>query len=372
MQANESPKYRQFIEDRDRALEELHTKAQLEISDVLRGAFQKALHTVSHNYSAFAANGFQSYQKQGLILQINNVLRSQFLTTSFEIFGLAIKLRTNAFTLSFAGEVEAIARTLDQGLVAYLSGQDFTKKIEQPAPSGGHLLDRIQLYLDRIERRILDAVQLSSVLEEWPQEALERAHSALPKTKKILRPKRILKKPILEAVRNKEADDDTAIKLGVRKSSFLIDETEWQSILDDYKKEFVPKWRGPDEVIGKFKDEEGLTKEWYAWELEQELTQDFVQQVRDGQVQAAKDNGIKDFVWIAVIDDKTDECCSWRDGLTTSEIEHQLRTTRKDDECRASVPPAHFNCRCTLAPILDGAPESPPSNIGDFEEWLNQ
>jgi SPP1 gp7 family putative phage head morphogenesis protein len=373
-QANASPRYKSFIEDRDKALERLHTKAQLEMSDVLRGTFQKVMHSVSHFYRSYTDQGFQTYHSQGLIKQVDHGISSEFLSSSLKLFEIVVRLRRHAFMLSFAGEAEAMARATDGKMTAYLSRQDFDSKVEEPSPGGGHMLEKIQLYMDRVKRRILDAVQMSAVLDEWPQEALLRVQRSLPKTKRLIQPPRILKKPVLEAVRNREADDGgLGVTLGItkKKSEFLIDPQEWDEMRDEYLKDFVPSWRGPESVIGVFKDEDDLKKEWYAWELEQEITQDFVQQVRDGQVQAAKDNGVKDFIWIAIIDDKTDECCSWRDGLTSEQIEAELKTKRKDDECQAIVPPAHFNCRCTLAPILEGMPETPPSNIGEFEEWLN-
>jgi len=81
--------------------------------------------------------------------------------------------------------------------------------------------------------------------------------------------------------------------------------------------------------------------------------------------------GVKDLNWIAVIDDRTDDCCLWRDGLTTMEIEDELNGNHADDDCDATTPPAHFNCRCRLAPVTDDLPDVPASNQIDFEEWLD-
>jgi len=148
----------------------------------------------------------------------------------------------------------------------------------------------------------------------------------------------------------------------------FMDEELWNQLLEEYLTDYVPQYREPkmifDVEVG------GDTEEWYGWEIEQYVTHDFVDRVRKGQDEAAKQNGITDFMWIAVIDDKTDECCAWRDGLTSAQIEAKL-PQHKDDDCDAIVPPAHFNCRCTVAPMLDTMTDEPTVNVTEFEEWLN-
>jgi len=114
---------------------------------------------------------------------------------------------------------------------------------------------------------------------------------------------------------------------------------------------------------------------WYVWEFERDLTNEFVKSVRTGQIAAANENGITDFVWIAVIDSKTDECCQWRDGLLISEIRERLGDHRDEDEaCNIEgdnlTPPIHFNCRCTLAPAAENIPDKPDTGAKSFDEWL--
>ena len=52
------------------------------------------------------------------------------------------------------------------------------------------------------------------------------------------------------------------------------------------------------------------------------------------------------------------------DGKTITEIEAMT-----DGE--QSTPPFHFNCRCTMAPMLDNMPELEQSNEEEFQAWLN-
>ena len=90
---------------------------------------------------------------------------------------------------------------------------------------------------------------------------------------------------------------------------------------------------------------------------------------------AAQENGITDFVWIAVVDDKTDLCCLWRDGLLTSEIQAKLSEHADDDAgCDLGgdglVPPLHFNCRCSIAPATDAVPKKPDVDYQSFDQWL--
>lgn len=76
---------------------------------------------------------------------------------------------------------------------------------------------------------------------------------------------------------------------------------------------------------------------------------------------AAKEMGIKDFVWIAILDDRTDECCWERSGKLTSEIEEMLASGKLDrDLCEAITPPAHPNCRCSLGPVSNIDPVEGP------------
>ena len=115
------------------------------------------------------------------------------------------------------------------------------------------------------------------------------------------------------------------------------------------------------------------TKTRYSWEVEQDLVYDFVKSVRKGEIDAAKENGYNEFVWIAIVDKRTDVCCLWRDGLTTKEIEKQLKGRSKKERCNDAVtPPAHPNCRCRLAPVTDALPSKPIKDLGDFETWLKK
>jgi hypothetical protein len=129
--------------------------------------------------------------------------------------------------------------------------------------------------------------------------------------------------------------------------------------------------RGPDDQTLFYDVTTGEEKERYTWEVEQELTEDFVQSVRSGEQEAAKAQGINDFMWIAILDKATDECCALRDGHSSSEIEDMLDQGKLDSEdCDAIVAPGHFNCRCQSAPMTDDLPERVEIDYGSFDDWL--
>lgn len=295
------------------------------------------------------------------------------------------RMRVSTYTLASAGESEAIARTLGKPVATRVDQDTLIQAMAKDSPSGGKLRDKIEFFFNRIKHKVFVAMEHAVVLDDTVEEARARVEQVFPKAYRVKRPARELK-----AIKFKEADapdwlkqarqdyavdfmpnlgpqdialtDSTSLAVGV------IDDGAWSQVVDDYKREYVPFGRGTQDFT---RDE--LGSERFDWEIEKEATQDFVDQVRAGQVQAAKENGINDFMWIAVIDDKTDECCAWRDGLTTSEIEEQLKSgAHEDDACDGAItPPGHFNCRCALAPVTADMPEATPPDFGEFETWMN-
>ena len=367
-----SPRYRGFIPGRDRALDELHIKAQQQVTDVLRETLTKVLAYVDAYYSRMAGSNWDLVTVKMGIGELDQLIDGEFIIATMKIKDVINRLRRNAFTLAYTGETEAIARSIGQNLTNNLDQAKVKATEEIEMPSGGDVFGRIDLALSKIRREIMNIVQRSAINGEELADMKKKLVQKLPAIKSIKRPPKILKKPVQKEAAFQEADDDTKPK-PIQPFNFAIDqvdEQEWEDLLNSYKSEFVPQWRDPTFEYRVTTPGTNEKDTIYGWELEEEITQDFVYQVRLGQIDAAKDQGIEEFVWIAVIDGKTDECCKWRDGLTTSEIEKQLKGPRSGDKCTAIVPPAHFNCRCTLAPITKDFPEKPPSGIGEFEEWL--
>lgn len=361
--ASESKAYLKFIAERDHALETLYVRANEEINDLLRRALQRALEIVSYRYSQMPAEDMLTLKGRRNTEAIDHDIAIEFNLAARHMALVAQELNQQAFTLSLVGEAEAIGRALKQPAKYAVKTKDVQDLSVEDA-QGESIEGRMALAMARIRRDVMDAVELSRVKQENTQEAIERVKSVLPKPRTVKRPKKKLAK-VTEA--NSSGPDPFSFG--------FVDDALWQKIVDAYLDAYVPKWRGPESVFDV--TTEGLTEEWYAWEVEQYLANEFVSKVRAGQDTAAKENGVVDMQWIAVVDDKTDECCLWRDGLTSKEIEQELKSGKhKDDECDSIVPPAHFNCRCTMAPVLDvqlvGEEfEKPASNAEEFETWLN-
>lgn len=358
---SKSPRYRQFIHDRDRALEELHLKVQVEVSNSVAYFLNRVMESIAAHY--------ENMRQAPLSIQNNFIrqLRQNWDTmaelASHDITGTVAKLRKAAYLLAHTGEAEAIARSTGLAMKTNVQAARLDRIAKEEASSGGALMSRVQYYFAGLLNDVEHALRLSMIQTDAWEDAKARIFRQLPERRAVKTLSRILRKvPIKEA--------NTPIKSDISMLTGFIDEDAWEDLVDLYKADFVPQLRGPKDRLDFPVTTAKTEKIIYTWELEKEITQDFVEQVRAGQVEAAVENGINDFVWIAILDDRTDECCVWRDGLTSSEIEAELKKSHKDDECDAIVPPAHFNCRCTLAPAVEGLPDQPPSNIGEFNEWL--
>lgn len=357
----DSPAYRSFVDERDRALEQIHRNAQLEISDHLRGALRRTLEIISYQYSQIPGDFFFTQTAIHIMGQIEYAIKNDMQHAAFKIIQSFKKMKRSTYLLAYTGEAEAIARVMVDGIDLTVNKDELDARTHSKTARNEELDARVWLALERITRDIIDALETAKVMEEPLLDCIDRVKKSFPKEKFLKQPRRILR-PI------KEAEFEHA-KGAAKVSQGIIDGDEWQKMLGDYKTEYVPYTRSIDAPLGASAQEyEGM----YVWEVEQELTNEFVNEVRQGENAAASKNGFTDFVWISVIDAATDECCLWRDGLLVSEIEAQLNSEHADDECEGIVPPVHINCRCRLAPATDEIPDKPSGHIGDFESWLDE
>lgn len=368
---NESPRYRKFINQRDQALEKIYRDSQVEISDLLRLYLKRILDLAHIKYSLIPNHNFFSSFSKNEVKHIQHSIEQMFHELAQLIYPIYIRTRIISYTLAHVGEVEAIGRSLGKPQEAKITNDVIHSVVSEESPFGGNVYSRIHLYLNRLARDMVDQIELSRVLEEPVDQMLKRLMKVFPKPIFYKQPPRILK-PIKEAKKigpdGSEVDEYDLGDLGF--ASGIISDDVWNQVVEQYKKDYVPKYRGEEYSFDIQKPDEPDLTEYFDWEIEKEMNEDFVSQVRSGQIDAANENGIKDFTWISIIDKKTDDCCFKRNGLSSSEIENKLDGEWKDDECQATVPPAHPNCRCTLAPLTDDIPTETPPDFGDFEEWL--
>jgi SPP1 gp7 family putative phage head morphogenesis protein len=334
------------------------------VSAITHEAVRYIRDLAASRYPRLKLHGIYSPQGREISKGIEAELSRTLHMAALQITEQIKRLRRGSYLLTYSSEAEAIGQATGKS-TKYTLGKDRIQMVQaRPSFSGGSIDDRVQMVMNRLLRKVMNVIELSAINEDEIDVMAERLERALPKVKAVPTEQRNLSlgKKLQEADRDRGPD----------MSFGLIDDETWEEWVDDYKAEYVPSWRGPENAYDVRTPSGADTRtEIYAWEMEQEITQDFVYQVRQGQIEAAKENGIQDYVWIAIVDNRTDDCCLWRDGLTTKEIEKILKTERSDDDCQAIVPPAHFNCRCVLAPMVEEMPERPESNIKDFEDWLN-
>jgi len=284
-------------------------------------------------------------------------------SSASELYSLVLNIRKTTFTLANLAESEAMGRALGKSQKHVLTGTKVDKILSHPSPRGGQMHSRIEWQLARLKGRLLDGFHLSMVQEEALPEMLDRIDKIFPKASKAIRPKKVLK--------HAEADEKSRFTIGNFGTTGYLDEEAWNQVVHDYLADEIP-FPTFGRTMQDYQIEDNVR--FYDWEIEQEITQDFVYRVRDGQVDAANTNGIEDFAWIAILDKNTcDDCCAPRNGLSSSEIESALENGDLDsDACEAIVPPAHINCRCIPAPMTMDMPDAVPVYQGSFEDWMNE
>lgn len=353
--ASSFPAYRNFVTERDRALEKILHDAQLEQSDILRGALFEITRVIAA----------ELIKPQPRLASIQPAIQYWLGAVAAPFVDIVQDTRRRAFVLSAVGEGEALGRVRPKRAVYDVGRQAIERVLSEPMLAGGSVIDRVRLYCDRLARRIEDAVQLGLTQRDPAMEVLDRVFMAFPEVKRLKR-----QRPVLRRLKEADRDLDAQEPLEDFATGFVSDE-EWNDVVRAYLDDWKPSYRAPESLIDK-RTLKGIPadEQMYQWELEKDITEEFVRSVRQGQVETATKNGVKEFVWLAIVDDRTDQCCLWRDGMTTSQIERELSGSHSKDRCRALVPPAHFNCRCRLAPVLSETVDVGPSNTKEFQEWL--
>lgn len=377
--------YRRFVAKRDVALEKILQNTRFRITEQIDLAFVGAIMHIKARYK-----GFNGQLDRNRSQQIDNEIHGIFDNCSRHIAHEVINMRKKVYMLSYAGESQAISQVLGLPQKIKADAHTLAQKSYRPLASEKDTTQYFQSVFSNLRRKILSSIDRSLILGDTEDQAVGRVYRLLPK-KKPIHKKRTLKK--VRSMESAKPPKFTSIDIGstginisiqkrnlVKSNDFHFDQNTWNQIVNDYQEDYLPIDRSPASVFDitnpltdepeKIQSEDAI----YGWEIEQEITHDFVQQVRTGQVDAAKQNGIDDFVWIAVLDDKTCEfCCEWRSGLLTSEIEKRLNKDKElRDHCDAIVPPAHFNCRCALAPASSDLEAVDTSDTDkEFDEWLN-
>lgn len=358
--------YRNWSDARDKALEAIHRRCQQEISDLARRSFLNIVHaTLSYMRHVDDDNRFTA-RGRAYMDQARYFVDTELEQLTYSMLTPITHMRMRVLRLAHASELEVLARLKS----TTLSGKPPELTVSRTMPASqarirAALQARIRAALHRLGDKLKQEIERGYVNSKTADEIVVAVKSRFPKPVRYKRPPRELK-PFREV----EASGFDYEKPKAQASLSFVTDDEWDDIIDSYKKDYVPLYRGPEYVFDKDIGAPEL-EEWYGWEIEQEVAQDFVERVRDGQVQAANDAGIDDMIWIAILDDKTRPEHRAKHGLTSREIEAKLENEWADFEDQTIVPPGGFNCRCRPAPYDSSLPEAPEFIYEDFDTWLN-
>jgi hypothetical protein len=361
----ESSRYKTFINDRNKALEQINLHTQTDISRLLFESLDRITGFVSH---MAIQDQMSLNQLTFLTSQLNQYIEHQFQPLLYQMEKRLLRMRKATFILTYLSELEAIARATQR--TKPMNSMDFNQKVHEQLKSElitGHVwLKRIWLALSRLKQSIIKNFQTSIAREDTPKAVVDSVKAAYPPIKAYRKPPRALK-PIREADK-KPKDPNEPDDQEFDFYSNIVSDDDWNLVVQAYKDFDLPPSRFDNQKV--YDEEAGYYR--YDWEIEQDMTDDFVKQVRDGQVEAAQDLGVQDFVWVSVLDNKTcDECCLPRNGKTTSEIESMLKSGELDKTiCDAVVPPSHPNCRCDIAPVASTDEVQGP-DWKSFQDWLD-
>jgi len=354
------PAYKNFIYDRDQALEHIHANAQKKISDILRPTFYISLR---HAYfSLLNVNpAIQTFSKLDKAKQISDFIDQQFNSAAMQIEREIKEFRKNIYAFIYLSELAALTNVLGRSLPFDVSEQTLNNYANRETRAGGQAGERMAYYLRLLRRKLVTKIEQGLLLNKTPKQILENLLATLPPMKKLS-----LNKPKLRKLH--EADEPKG-----RVTVGFISADQRKKMVDEYLNKYIPKWRTPDaenimRPTGAWTGK--LSEDFvYAWQVEKEATQELLDGVGEVSREAQQDAGINDWIYEAVIDNKVcDDCCLPMDGMLYSEF----KDLPKSEQHCGFFAPLHFNCRCRVIPVGGELAEKTDIKIGGFQSWLEQ
>lgn len=372
--------YRKWSNQRDEACEHLLDRTKQKSTAITDKAFIRVIEIVHARYATLSDHGIPSQHR---ITEMQFAINEVFHGAAQDIVHHAMILRRRAWMLAHVAEAVAVASIAKKEKPVLKASPHDVQRQDSIDPK---LFYRVFHIFMKLRDRITHTVTKSVIQEEPLSVAIGRVFKVLPKREtmnSVRKLKRLTKVKEAAAPRDLEDQGPSALMLGKNGQlmDWNFDPETWSKIQQEYNDESIPVDRSPANVFDindpftdqKITDDIAPGDAVYGWEVEQETTHDFVQAVRSGEVSAAKENGVDDFMWVAILDKKTcEQCCEWRDGLTSQEIAEKLdEDASLGDYCDAVVPPAHFNCRCKVAPVSDSLGDYEPDTDVELDGWLN-
>ena len=341
---NEIPRYRRFINSSYATAEVIAQKYRQAISNRFRAYLEDVTQLALVHRKGKDVTG-----------QVNHLAQE----AAIALTSLQLKLGDRAAQIGYSAQGKALV-ALDQRIT-----RDRFRRMSQRYPAHPQAYATVLLSLRRMWRKIQDATERSMVDGLDERQTIQAIERVLPPKTRQLHPKRKL-------WRIKEAAPTGRTKVpGLDPSAFIPDD-EWNKIVDDYLTAEIKIDRSPKGVV--FEDPYDASEDIYQWQVERDTTELFVDAVRKGEMPAFRDAGVKDLIWLAVIDQKTDDCCAWRNGLTLTEIKAKLEAgdANQSENCEDGLaPPIHLNCRCRIIPATEDLVEPENESLPLYEEWLS-
>lgn len=368
----ESKRYEDFIRGRDHGLQDVLSKYTSRIDDVVALLQQQAEQVAAHLATARRGHAYAKRNRDEFVKRLTPWFELGIHQTAALIKGL----RRTTYVLSYVGQAEAIGRAIAQRTKVNLSPDEIRQVVDRETLHGGGITPRVELAFHRMLRDVVDAYQLSQVMDSNVLDTIARLDRAFPKKRK-LPPRKMA--PMKESARDRReppgVDDPLIVGVQIDNGfSHFVTDQEWADSIEDYFADYIPAGRGPYDNVFHVNETTGEDESRYQWQVEQEMADDFIQSVRSGEVDSANANGITDGVWIALLDKKTcKDCCLPRDGLLSSEIEAKLESGELNaEDCDAIIPPGHGWCRCRWAGATEDLPAKNPPDFGSWDDWLEK
>lgn len=348
--------YLKFIHQRDKYLEEYLRKTHLKQADSIRACFEDVISFINHLYPEAIKNQFTSQGKAALDhLYFRIDQRMEYLT--MQLANAMDKLGQRTYILTYASEYDAISKV--KNITGQIKTPDYLSQYER-------FFSSYSPTIFTLTGKIKQKIQTSYVIDRPLDELNSQIQDLLPKTAKIKR----------ELIKLQEAGkrlDQIKVKDESPITYDFIPDEIWYDLINEYKSEYISPYRNKTDANGEFYK----VDDKYVWQVEQKTTEDFLKEVKEGSKQAAKDRGISDFIWIAVLDDRTRDLHRMFHGKTSTEIKDEFESEYKYDKegglnpNYGEVAPAGFNCRCRSVPFFKELEEDRENLItDDFATWM--
>src|SRR5882672_7681194 len=155
-------KYRQWVIARDKALEKLHIDAQLQATDEMRNILSQVLLAAKANFHDLK-NPMQPHSIDRLDGQIKNIMR----VGAGMLLHIYTRLKVRSYILAKSSETEIVAQLNRSRTIHNKIDQSVAiRKQAEQSVAGGPLFHRLQLYLDRLSRKIISQAQTSALIAQ--------------------------------------------------------------------------------------------------------------------------------------------------------------------------------------------------------------